>query len=90
MMSSAKPKGEAKKYSPGALRELEEKVEARRKHPELVPSMFLWKDFGEICKGICHPKTFTVLSTPTEKAMTSRLFREELNLTTVACFYLER
>lgn len=32
------------------LQELEEKVEARRENPELVPSMFLWKDFGETCK----------------------------------------
>lgn len=31
-----------------SLRELEERVEARREHPELVPFMFLWKDFGEI------------------------------------------
>ena len=39
------------------LRELEEKVEARREHPELVPSMFLWKDFGECCEFIPYLKT---------------------------------
>ncbi|CAM9298394.1 unnamed protein product, partial [Laminaria digitata] len=33
-------------YSSQELKELEEKVQARRVHPELVPSMFLWKDFG--------------------------------------------
>lgn len=27
--------------------ELHEKLEKRRENPELVPSMFLWKDFGE-------------------------------------------
>ena len=27
--------------------ELEKKVKLRRTNPELVPSMFLWKDFGE-------------------------------------------
>ena len=38
-------------YSRQELHELEELVEARRVHPELVPSMFLWKDFGEtFCK----------------------------------------
>ncbi|CAM9217775.1 unnamed protein product, partial [Laminaria digitata] len=31
---------------PATLQELEEKVQARRENPELVPSMFLWKDFG--------------------------------------------
>ncbi|CAM9638404.1 unnamed protein product, partial [Laminaria digitata] len=33
-------------YSSEELQELEEKVKARREHPKLVPSMFLWKDFG--------------------------------------------
>ena len=33
------------------MQELEEKVEARRENPELVPSMFLWKDFGETGKN---------------------------------------
>lgn len=32
------------------LQQLEERVEARKEHPELVPFMFLWKDFGEACK----------------------------------------
>ena len=91
-MPSVKPKGQTTKYSPEALQELEEKVEARRKHPELVPSMFLWKDFGEFCKGIWHLKMFSVVSTLAEKAMTfiNRLLREELNLTTAACCYVER
>ena len=26
---------------------LEERIEKRRQNPDLVPSMFLWKDFGE-------------------------------------------
>ena len=56
---SVKPQGQIKRCSPEALQEREEKVEARRKHPELVPSMFLWKDFGEIYKGIWHLKVFT-------------------------------
>ena len=48
----ASSKGRAKNvYSPEELQELEEKVQARRVHPELVPSMFLWKDFGESWKG---------------------------------------
>lgn len=34
------------------MQELAEKVNARREHPELVPSMFLWKDFGETDKGM--------------------------------------
>lgn len=41
-------------YSRQELHELEELVEARRVHPELVPSMFLWKDFGEV---FCKAKT---------------------------------
>ena len=48
---SIMPKGQTKQYSPEELQMLEEKVKARKKHPELVPSMFLWKDFGEIGKG---------------------------------------
>ena len=28
--------------------ELDELVKSRTNHPDLVPSMFLWKDFGEI------------------------------------------
>lgn len=27
--------------------ELEERLEMRKQNPDLVPSMFLWKDFGE-------------------------------------------
>lgn len=34
-------------YSSEKLKELERKVKARSENPELVPSMFLWKDFGE-------------------------------------------
>lgn len=34
-------------YSSEELHELEEIVKARRENPRLVPSMFLWKDFGE-------------------------------------------
>lgn len=30
-----------------AFHELEEKIRKRGEHPDLVPSMFLWKDFGE-------------------------------------------
>lgn len=46
-------KGQIKKgVSPEELQELEERVQARKGHPELVPSMFLWKDFGECCEGI--------------------------------------
>ena len=42
------PKGQARSsYSYEELQELQAKVEARREHPKLVPSMFLWKDFGE-------------------------------------------
>ncbi|CAM9956616.1 unnamed protein product, partial [Laminaria digitata] len=33
-------------FSQQELQELEERVQARKEHPELVPSMFLWKDFG--------------------------------------------
>lgn len=43
-------KGQTKKrYSLQEMQELEAKVEARREHPKLAPSMFLWKDFGEAC-----------------------------------------
>lgn len=49
MMLCATPKvGQARdSYSPRDIRELEERVKARRENPKLVPSMFLWKDFGE-------------------------------------------
>ena len=44
--------GQAKnRYSSEEWQELEEKVEARREHPKLVPSMFLWKDFGECARA---------------------------------------
>lgn len=50
---SMAPKGQARNsYSSEELRELEEKVKARREHPKLVPSMFLWKDFGESAKAV--------------------------------------
>lgn len=39
--------------TPHILQELDEKVKARREHPELIPSMFLWKDFGEDRKRGC-------------------------------------
>lgn len=29
------------------LQEFKERVKARKEHPELAPSMFLWRDFGE-------------------------------------------
>ena len=32
------------------LQELAKRVKARKDNPELVPSMFLWKDFGESFK----------------------------------------
>lgn len=38
------------------LQELNERVRARRYHPELVPSMFLWKDFGESCERMWYLK----------------------------------
>lgn len=41
-------KGQAKTdLSPQELKELEERVNARMEHPELTPSLFLWRDFGE-------------------------------------------
>ena len=40
--------GQTKAYwSPQELKELDERVQARAEHPDLVPFMFLWKDFGE-------------------------------------------
>lgn len=56
---STNSKSQTKTYSPEELQELEEKVQARRVNPELVPSMFLWKDFGERCKGNRCLKTVT-------------------------------
>lgn len=52
---STTSKGQTKKgYSAEELQELEDKVEARKVHPDLVPSMFLWKDFGKgHCSVIC-------------------------------------
>ncbi len=41
---SAVTPGQAAYASPA---ELEERIEKRRQNPDLVPSMFLWKDFGE-------------------------------------------
>lgn len=44
--------GQTKAYwSPQELQELDEKVKGRTEHPELVPLMFLWRDFGEHLKG---------------------------------------
>lgn len=40
------------KLSPQELKELAERVTARRDNPELTPSMFLWKGFGEGSKSI--------------------------------------
>lgn len=41
-------KGQTKTdLSPQELKELEERVNARKEHPELTPSLFLWRDFGE-------------------------------------------
>ena len=58
-----KSKGQTKNvYSSEELQELEEKVQARRVHPELVPSMFLWKDFGENWKGVQYRKPGNSLS----------------------------
>lgn len=35
-----------------SVEELEQKLEKRKQNPDLVPSMFLWKDFGErVCFG---------------------------------------
>ena len=47
------------------LRQFKERVRARREHPELVPSMFLWKDFGEGYRSIRHrvPSICTVAAT---------------------------
>lgn len=36
--------------SPAELQEQEERVRMRTTNPDLVPSMFLWKDFGEIVR----------------------------------------
>lgn len=33
--------------SPQELKEFNERVRARRDHPELIPTVFLWKTFGE-------------------------------------------
>lgn len=44
--SNGPPKNE---LSQQELKEFNETVRARRDHPELIPSMFLWKDFGEGC-----------------------------------------
>lgn len=42
------PNGQTKAYwSQQELRELDERVKARAENPELVPFMFLWRDFGE-------------------------------------------
>lgn len=46
--------------SPQALQEFKERVNARREHPDLVPSMFLWKDFGEGCKCIQSPVQYLI------------------------------
>ena len=47
------PKGQSKsELSQQELQEYNEIVRARRGHPELIPSMFLWKDFGEGCNCI--------------------------------------
>lgn len=34
-------------YYSEELQELQGKVKARRDHPKLIPSMFLWKDYGK-------------------------------------------
>lgn len=49
-------------YSSEELQELAEKVKARREHPKLVPSMFLWKDFGEGARafGACTLVAYVV------------------------------
>ena len=44
---SLNPEIETGKVSPAQLEEI---LEKRRENPELVPSMFLWKDFGESFK----------------------------------------
>ncbi|CBJ30764.1 Polymorphic membrane protein [Ectocarpus siliculosus] len=45
--SSADERKTNKAYKPKFMSEdLEEKLEKRRRNPDLVPSMFLWKDFG--------------------------------------------
>lgn len=36
-----------KELSPQELQEFNERVRARRDHPELIPTVFLWKTFGE-------------------------------------------
>ncbi len=38
---------EAAAKAPVELNDLEQKLEERKRNPDLVPSMFLWKDFGE-------------------------------------------
>ena len=54
---STTSKGQTNTYTFEELQELDEKVKARTANPELIPSMFLWKDFGERRKGIRCLKT---------------------------------
>ena len=52
VLTCTKQKGQQMKhYSLEELQEFEERVEARRENPKLVPSMFLWKDFGESARA---------------------------------------
>lgn len=45
---TALPKGSSLPVKPQEEEEdLQERIEKRRQNPDLVPSMFLWKDFGE-------------------------------------------
>ena len=53
-------------YSPQELQELEERVQARKGHPALVPSMFLWKDFGESRRS-CQTITCLLYTSPSPR-----------------------
>ena len=56
VLTCTKPKGQKmNNYSLEELQEFAEKVEARRENPKLVPSMFLWKDFGERAREFYAP-----------------------------------
>jgi len=62
--SKKSARGDKKRLSPEEEEELEKMVESRRTNPELVPSMFLWKDFGESFNSmnglICRVLSFGV------------------------------
>lgn len=55
--------GQAKQgLSAKELEELEERVKKRRENPDLLPSLFLWKDFGEMLLGVLRGRCALYLS----------------------------